>query len=256
MSTNEPGPPSPDAEQVQNALTDWCPEYRGQLAPDLGGAAAVPATAALDPVWLGARLAESGRRYRTDDARVAAILWWYSASTVLLTPALATYAVTRWAVDPRPEATTLFMRRDGLPSGARSSAVAGGTPAEVGAALGLGVGAYVAALAEVAPVRPRAVWAVAVDAVAGVLLRAGTTIGEPEAATALAAPLMAAAAEAAGEALPRPRYVDFGQTRFVHRTSCCLLYRAPGQPMCTSCPGRRPEDRAADLGRLARGLGR
>ncbi|WTW98078.1 (2Fe-2S)-binding protein [Streptomycetaceae bacterium NBC_01309] len=255
MSTNEPGPPSPGAEHIQNALADRCPEYRTQLAPGPGDTA-VPATAVLDPVWLGARLAESGRRYRTGDARVAAILWWYSASTVLLTPALATYAVTRRAVDPRPEATALFVRRDGLPSGARSTAVAGGTPYEAGTALGLGIAAYVGALAEAAPVRPRAAWAIAVDAVAGVLLRAGTTVGEPEAATALAAPLVAAAAEAADVPLPRPRYVDFGRTRFVHRASCCLLYRAPGQPMCTSCPGRRPEDRAEDLARLARGLGK
>ncbi|MEU8135530.1 (2Fe-2S)-binding protein [Streptodolium elevatio] len=255
MSTNEPGPPSPDAERIQNTLTDRCPEYRAQLAPGPGDAV-VPATAVLDPAWLGARLAESGRRYRTGDARVAAILWWYSASTVLLTPALATYAVTGRAVDPRPEATVLFVRRDGLPSGARSTAAVGGTPSEAGAALGLGIAAYVGALADAAPVRPRAAWAIAVDTVAGVLLRAGTTGGEPEAATALAAPLVAAAAQAAGLPVPRPRYVDFGRTRFVHRTSCCLLYRAPGQPMCTSCPGRRPEDRAEDLARLARGLAR
>ena len=38
---------------------------------------------------------------KTGDARVAATLWWFSASTALLTPALATYAVTRWAVEPR-----------------------------------------------------------------------------------------------------------------------------------------------------------
>lgn len=255
VSTTTPGTPRPDAAQVQNALTDWCPEYLAQLTPGAGDTV-VPATAVLDPAWLGERLAESARRYRTDDPRVAAILWWYSASTVLLTPALATYAVTRWAVDPRPEATTLHMRRDGLPSGARASAVAGDTPSEVGAALGVGVEAYVAALVGTASVRPRAAWAIAVDSIAGVLLRAGTTIGEAAAATALAEPLVAAASDAVGQALPRPRYVDFGRTRFVHRTSCCLLYRAPGQPMCTSCPGRRPEERAADLARLAGGLGR
>lgn len=247
-------PPLPDAESVQTALTDWCPEYRPTVVAS-PGEDRVPAARVLDPAWLSARVAESARRYRTGDARVAAVLWWYSASTVLVTPALATYAVTRWAVDPRPEATTLHMRGDGLPAGARSAALVGDEPSEVGTALGVALAAYVGALTEVAPVRRRALWAVGVDSVASVLLRAGTTVGEAPRATALAGPLVAAAGEAVGEELPRPRYVDFGRTRFVHRTSCCLIYRAPGQAMCTSCPGRRPEERAADLARLAGAMG-
>lgn len=242
------------AEKAQTALTDWCPEYRGQLVRS-PGERAVPAASVLDPAWLAARVAESGRRYRTGDARVAAVLWWYSASTVLVTPALATYVVTRHAVDPRPEATTLHMRPDGLPAGARSALPLGDGVSEVGAALGVALAAYIAALAEVAPVRPRAAWAVAVDSVAGVLLRAGTTVGEMPHATALAGELVAAAGEHLGEKLPLPRYTDVAGTRFVRRASCCLIYRAPGQAMCTSCPGRRPEEREADLARYARRFG-
>ncbi|MDI2125299.1 (2Fe-2S)-binding protein [Yinghuangia seranimata] len=244
----------PAADQVQEALTDWCPEYRASLLPSPGDAV-LPATSVLDPAWLTARVAESARRYRTADPRVAAVLWWYSASTVLLTPALATLAVTRWAVDPRPAATTLHLRRDGLPSGARSSDVVGNTPESLGAALGEAVQSYVGALAEVAPVRPRAAWAIAVDSVSGALLRAGTTIGEPTQATALAAPLIAAAGRATGERPPPPRFVDVNGARFVRRASCCLLYRAPGQPMCTSCPARRPDERREDLARLATAMG-
>ncbi|MCF2526018.1 (2Fe-2S)-binding protein [Yinghuangia sp. KLBMP8922] len=41
----------------------------------------------------------------------------------------------------------------------------------------------------------------------------------------------------------------------MHRTSCCLIYRAPGQAMCTSCPGRPPAERTADLAQLASRMG-
>lgn len=248
-------PRIPEAETVQTALTDWCPEYRPLVTPS-PGEEPVPMADWSDPVWLAARVAASHRRYRTDDARVAATLWWFSASTALLTPALATLVVTRWAVDPRPAATVLHMRRDGLPSGARSSGVAGQDPAAAGAVLGEAVAAYIDALAEVAPLRPRAAWAIAVDTIAGALLRAGTTIGEPDAAAALAAPLVTAAGKAAGVAVPQPRFTAFPGMTFVHRTSCCLLYRAPGQPMCTSCPGRRPAEREADLRNFADRYGR
>lgn len=248
-------PARPDAEAVQSALTDWCPEYRMLVTPSVGEEA-LAATVWFEPGWLAARVAASHRRYRTDDARVAATLWWFSASNALLTPAMATLAVTRWAVDPRPAATTLHMRRDGLPSGARSSAVAGQSADEVGAALGEAVAAYIDALADVAPLRVRAAWAIAVDTVAGALLRAGTTIGEADAAAALARPILSAAAETAGVPLPAPRFVAFPGMTFVQRASCCLLYRAPDQPMCTSCPGRRPEERAEDLAQFARRYGR
>ena len=36
-----------------------------------------------------------------------------------------------------------------------------------------------------------------------------------------------------------PRYVDVAGVRFTQRVSCCLLYRLPPEPLCTSCP-RRP----------------
>jgi ferric iron reductase protein FhuF len=32
-------------------------------------------------------------------------------------------------------------------------------------------------------------------------------------------------------------------TRFTRRASCCLLYRVPHEPMCTSCPRRPPDER-------------
>jgi hypothetical protein len=43
--------------------------------------------------------------------------------------------------------------------------------------------------------------------------------------------------------MPRPRFTDVAGTRFVRRASCCLLYRLPGEGMCTACPGRPPAHR-------------
>jgi ferric iron reductase protein FhuF len=59
------------------------------------------------------------------------------------------------------------------------------------------------------------------------------------AATALAGPLAAAV----GAPLPAPRYVDVSGARFTRRASCCLLYRLPHEPLCTSCPRRPPAER-------------
>jgi hypothetical protein len=36
---------------------------------------------------------------------------------------------------------------------------------------------------------------------------------------------------------------DLGERRFLRRSSCCLLYEAPGQAKCGTCPGRHPQDR-------------
>jgi ferric iron reductase protein FhuF len=65
-------------------------------------------------------------------------------------------------------------------------------------------------------------------------------VGDVPAVTALAGPLAAAV----GTPLPAPRYVDVGGARFTRRASCCLLYRVPHEPMCTSCPRRPPAERA------------
>jgi hypothetical protein len=71
------------------------------------------------------------------------------------------------------------------------------------------------------------------------LLALGRACGDVAGATALAAPL----AEAVGPPLPAPRYVDVRGARFTRRASCCLLYRIPHEPLCTSCPRRPPEQR-------------
>ncbi|MDP9428816.1 MAG: (2Fe-2S)-binding protein, partial [Actinomycetota bacterium] len=54
-----------------------------------------------------------------------------------------------------------------------------------------------------------------------------------------AAELRETLAAAVGPPPPVPRYVDVAGVRFPRRVSCCLLYRLPPEPLCTSCP-RRP----------------
>ncbi|WNV76137.1 (2Fe-2S)-binding protein [Geodermatophilus sp. DSM 44513] len=196
---------------------------------------AVPAVLLADRDWTAARLAALGARYAVDhrapgDRRVLATVWWYSASSVLLTPALAGLA-TGLPLSARLADTSVALLGGGTPIAATSSAPGGDTAAELRETLA----AVVDTVAAVGGVRPRPLWAVAADSLANRLLALGRALGEEDRLTALAAPLAAAL----GPPLPAPRYVDVTGVRFTRRVSCCLLYRLPPEPLCTSCP-RRP----------------
>jgi ferric iron reductase protein FhuF len=204
----------------------------GLLAPR--AASVVPATLLADVRWTADTLAACAPRQRTDDRRVLATVWWYSVSTVLLTPSLAGL-VTGVPLSARLPDTAVSMLAGGLPVAAVSSAPAGDVAAELRESLG----AVVAAVAEAGRMRERPLWAIATDSVANRLLALGRALGDVPAATALAAPLAAAV----GTPLPVPRYVDVDGARFTRRASCCLLYRVPHEPMCTSCPRRPPTER-------------
>jgi hypothetical protein len=204
----------------------------GLLAPP--GATAVPAVRLADPAWTAARLVERGVRTGTDDLRVLATVWWYSASSVLLTPAVAGL-VTGRPVSARLAHTTVWTLAGGLPVAATSSAPAVDPVAELREALV----AVVTAVAEAGRMRERPLWAIATDSLANRLLAIGRALGDVERATALAGPLAAAI----GRPLPAPRYVDVRGRRYTRRASCCLLYRVPGEPLCTSCPRRPPAER-------------
>jgi ferric iron reductase protein FhuF len=80
---------------------------------------------------------------------------------------------------------------------------------------------------------------IATDSIANRLLAVGQAVGDVGRATALAGPLAAAI----GAPLPAPRYVDVRGRRYTRRASCCLLFRVPGEPLCTSCPRRPPGER-------------
>jgi len=213
----------------------------GLVAP--ASAVVVPATALADAEWTAEVVARRSRVLRTSDPRVAATVWWYSASSVLLTPPLAGLA-TGTLLSARLADVELSVLSDGLQVAAVAGA-AGGDPA---ADLRTTLAAVVAAVAEAGRMRARPLWAIATDSIAGRLLDLGRALGDVPAVTALAAPLVAAV----GPPLPPPRYVDVGRARFVRRASCCLLYATPSGSLCTSCPRRPPPERSALLEAAAR----
>ncbi|SDP95850.1 FhuF 2Fe-2S C-terminal domain-containing protein [Actinopolyspora xinjiangensis] len=210
----------------------------------------VPASLIEDPDWMSEQLRLRGRIWNTDDARVLATLWWFSTSTRLITPSVASFVVTGEALSPRLEDLWLHWHPDSRLSGVTSVNVLTGSPALEPLAAGLRrtLERSITSVAATARIRHRPLWAIATDAIAGCLLWAGRARGTPESATALAEPLVAAI----DAPMPAPRYTEIdspsGTSRlFTKRTSCCLLYRAPGEDKCSSCPGRPPEQRHALL---------
>lgn len=175
------------------------------------------------------------RRFRVG-ARTAGVLWWYSASSVLLGPVASTYVAGDPVADPALGSTTLFVHPDGRVLDARASSLV--TRAEAPARVADLVSTCVAEVAA-AGVPPRALWAIATDSLANRVLWAGGGAAEAQAL-------------AADGRFPVPRYVEVGGQRVVRRSSCCLVYEAPGQQKCVSCPRQPPDDR---LRRLRQVLG-
>ncbi|WP_448625734.1 (2Fe-2S)-binding protein [Geodermatophilus sp. URMC 64] len=204
----------------------------GLVAPP--GTTGLPATLLADAAWTAAVLDRRAVTQGIGDRRVLATVWWYSASSVLLTPPLAGL-VTGCPLSARLADTTLYTLSGGLPVAAVSSAAAR-EPAD---GLRESLAAVIAAVAEAGRLRERPLWAIATDSLANRLLALGRALADVPSATALAAPL----AERIGAPLPAPRYVDVAGARFTRRASCCLLYRVPHEPMCTSCPHRPPAER-------------
>lgn len=156
------------------------------------------------------------------------MLWWYSASSVLLGPPAESYVRGgRVAL-----ATTLFLHLDGRVLDARSSAsVARAEAAERVAGL---VETCVTAVAAPSGASVRALWAIASDSLANRVLWAGGGSAD-------------AVALAADDRFPAPRIVEVAGQRVVRRASCCLVYESPGQQKCVSCPRQQPDDRLRRL---------
>ena len=210
----------------------------GLLAPP--SAVAVPGGQLADPTWTAEVLTARARRQRTHDHRVLATLWWYSASSVLLTPVLAGL-VTGVRLSARLADTSVHLLPGHVPIAATATA---GSGDDVAGELRASLAAVVAAVAEAGRMRERPLWAIATDSLANRLLALGRSVGDIGAVTALARPLAAAV----GGPLPAPRYVDVptpsgGTARFTRRASCCLLDRVPHEVRCTSCPHRTPLER-------------
>ncbi|OZM74219.1 Fe-S oxidoreductase [Amycolatopsis antarctica] len=203
------------------------------------GTSPLPATALADRSWWREQLAVSRALHGTAPARVLGTIRWYSASSVLLAPVTESLAATGIALDPALRSTRLHELPDGRFPGASADRVLGTDPVAAGRAVGEALAEVVDALSPAIDAPPPALWAIATDSLANRLLWAGMATGAPEHAEALAGTL----AEAAGERLPPPRYVDVGRSRVVRRASCCLVYEATDEDKCTSCPRQTPEDR-------------
>ena len=223
----------PDDAQARVAALLPGAALLGLLVPP--GSRPVPATALVDEAWTAELLELRALTARTEDRRVLATLWWYSASLVLVGPALAGL-VTGRPLSARLADTTLHLVGD-LPWAATSGAAAGDVAADVPADLGESLAAVVAVVARVGGVREAPLRAIATDALANKLLALGRARGDVAAVTSLAGPV----ARAAG--LPAPRYVEAGGQVFTRRVSCCLAWRVPHEAVCTSCPRRDPAER-------------
>ncbi|GAA1655241.1 (2Fe-2S)-binding protein [Fodinicola feengrottensis] len=214
------------------------------------GESLTPASASTDPAWLDQQIAAAASTYRTADARVAGTMWWYAASWAMLAGPLATLLATGYPVDPALDATFLHVRPGGLVSATHSVRTL--EKDDLPAALRELFQDVITAICEVTKQRDRPLWAIAADSLATQALAAGTAVGDIARGSQVAVEI----ASAIGDPLPQPRFVDIPYKnhescqRFVHRTSCCLIYLVPGNALCTSCPRRSAQDRAARLADL------
>jgi hypothetical protein len=193
----------------------------------------VAASAVTDPAWLSSQLAAAARRYRLTRPASVGVLWWYSASSVLLGPPVESFvrSFVRGGpcADPALGSMTLFLHPDGRVLDASSAGVVAAET--VGKELAVALSSAVDAVAEASGARTPPLWAIATDSLANRVLWAG---GTPEVAAGLAASI---------GTLPVPRYASVGGTLVVRRASCCLIYEAPGEQKCVSCPRQHPDER-------------
>lgn len=226
--------------------------------PDATAGGAIPGTLLTDDAWLAERVTDTCRRWGLDDARTGGTLWWYSASAILLERAPALLLSGSGAPDPAPAQLTVSLTSYGYLRSPRASLTIEGTDAYA-AALGPAFEQVIAPLARVSGAGVRALWAIASDSLANRTIRAGREADRVGDAGALAARL------ALPPFLP-PRVADMtpdggphpaaaadpappAGARIVRRSSCCLIYCAPGQDKCVSCPRRTPRHRAEVLRR-------
>ena len=219
-------------ERVSPWMANLVPIETRELLP-------VPATAITEPVWLAEQLDAAARRYRLDRRATVGVLWWYSASTVLLGPPVESLIATGVAADPDLSSVTLYLHADGRLLHATSDAVLGNDPGKLGRRIEETLSTSIDAVAAASGAPPRALWAIATDSLANRVLWAG---GTPAVAHRLA--------RAIGPLLPPPRYVEVGGQTIVRRASCCLVYEVAGCEKCTSCPRQPPDER---LRRVSRG---
>ncbi|WP_182358428.1 (2Fe-2S)-binding protein [Tomitella gaofuii] len=217
-----------------------------------------------DDAWLARRVADTRRRWSCRDDRTAGTLWWYSAAAVLTDAGPRMLLAHGVAPDPALDRLQCTLTEQGYLGAVRAD---GGVrePGEYGAALASALSVVIAPLSAVSGASERALWAVASDALAGRALAAGSAAGRLAEACTLARrltvpPLVPARFD---DVVPHPDTpptdrirrlpadpsspVPATGRRIVRRCSCCLIFQAPGQAKCVSCPRRSPADRDAAL---------
>ena len=229
---------------------------------DLNGLVPVlPGRLLTDQAWLSERVEQTGRQFGCSQRRVSATLWWYSASVVLLGPAVRELVRSAALVDLSPSTLRFTLLFNGyldrvIPAvGPDNGALVDG-PA-LGRHLDDVLGEIIGPLARAGRASEQSLWAIAADSLATRVL-AETTASVPGPARA---PELATAIAQAGPRLrPLPRFVDViadpgaPVRRYVRRGSCCLLYRVP-DGTCVSCPTQAPAERLERLRQHARAMG-
>jgi ferric iron reductase protein FhuF len=212
----------------------------------------VSATALGDPEVVAELVAGSRARWSTSDDRVAGTLWWYTSSSILLTPFLTRLAEIGMAPDPALDRVRLHISADGRLLNAQPTALLS-TVDLLPDRLRESLGTMVDTLASVSGIRTRPLWAITADSLAGVLLRVWRDLGDPARGAEQANWL----ALGIGDPMPRPRFTEVAvragkpPVLLVKRVSCCLIYQA-GLDKCASCPHQEPEDRLTRMAEAAR----
>src|SRR4051812_32853829 len=216
----------------------------------------MPARELTDGTRLADVLAEHAGAYPGASGPVILALWWYLASAVLVGPPAAG-ALLGVPLSGALDDLELHLGPVGMPAAAVSSAIG---PPDPGPALGAALATLVDTGCSVGGLRPRPLWALAIDSLADRLLTFGRAIGGVPRASALATELTIST----GAPVPPPRFFDVTTdagtddrrsarrtARFLIRTSCCLLHRIPTGDLCTACPRRTPELRRHMLTAMA-----
>jgi hypothetical protein len=207
-----------------------------------------------DPSWLSERVDQIGRQLRCRETRTNATLWWYSASAVLLGPAVHGLVRSGAGTGLSPSQLRFMV----LGSGYLERVIPGTDldpgPRALGQHLDDVLTQIIVPLARIGEATERSLWAIASDSLATRVLAETSASSE---GSGRAPQVASAIAEAAPRLRPAPRFQDVQARpdgpahRYVRRGSCCLLFRVPGG-LCISCPKQSPADRLERLRQHAR----
>jgi len=214
-----------------------------------------PGTLLVDPGWLSDRIDQTAEVWGGRERRTNATLWWYSASVVLIGPAVRSLVLTGVGAQLAPEVVRFTLRSSGYLERVLAGPELDPVPdpaAALGRHLDVALGPVIELLAAAGGATERSLWAIAADSLASVVLAAtAVTPG----GSARAASVAVAIATGSQHLRPLPRFVELDveaeTVRYVHRGSCCLLYRVP-DGKCLSCPNQTPAERRARLVQHAR----